>query len=987
MNYYMTEGNHKYWMSLEHLNRSEGFSESLGKEFSNPPEKQEVTKLERRDFLKAMGASFLMATMACTRKPVENIIPYVNAPEEVTPGVANWYTSTCQECSAGCGVLVKNREGRPVKLDGNQNHPISEGGLCARGQASILNLYYPGRLQKPVFQDGQTQKEISQNEADQSIIKFLNEAKKAGSVALLTGAVTSPTTKKLINEFLSDYSNSKHVSFEPALPEEISLAYQQTHGQKVMPVYHFDKAEVIVSFGADFLGTYLSPVQAAKKFAKARTVEEGKKARFISFESGLSLTGTNADERFQVQPGDEVLVAKAIANELGLIKNPPKDRTGKDVAGIKAETIKQVAELLWNSKGKSLVVGGPVKGRNALALQIVVNEINDTLASHGQTITFGSNQISSYADVKNLVSSMEKGEIKVLLIAGLNPVFALPSSLKFSEALKKVPTTIQLTEQLNETSAKANYVLPVSHYLESWGDSQSQAGVLSLVQPVVNPLYETRSLAETLLALSGATVSWLDYLKKSWNEMGANFEEAQQKGFVVLKSSNEPTVGGFNSQALSVVAQAKTLGAEKYSLQLYPSVSIYDGRSANNAWLQELPDPISKVAWGNYLAVSPKTAEKLNLVQGDVVSIKTGSGAVTAPVNIQPGLHEKALMLAVGYGRSVVGNISAKMEYPGYDFGVVGENLGVNAFSLQENEDSISWGLDIEKIEKTGAREKLAITQPYPFMDGRDPVRETTLAEYEKNPEAGNEEKPSHLTMWAQHAYDGYKWGMAVDLNSCTGCSACTIACQSENNIPVVGPRQILIGREMHWIRIDRYYTGSAENPEVVYQPMLCQHCENAPCETVCPVLATVHDAEGLNQMIYNRCVGTRYCANNCPYKVRRFNYFEYSKAFKEPATLGLSPDVSVRTRGVMEKCSFCIQRIRVGKDTAKDESRRVKDGDIKPSCVQGCPSDALVFGDLNDPQSKISKFVKSPRGYHVLEELNTKPRVTYLTKVRNKMV
>ncbi|OGQ07619.1 MAG: hypothetical protein A3G32_02735 [Deltaproteobacteria bacterium RIFCSPLOWO2_12_FULL_40_28] len=992
----MSKKKEKFWGSLEQ-------AEDVGREFISPPEKQVVSEIDRRDFLKYMGAGMLLATMACTRRPIEKIIPYVNRPLEVTPGVANWYASTCTGCAASCGVLVKTREGRPIKLEGNTDHPVNQGALCIRGQASLIDLYNPDRLDGPIeMKRDVTQKgQISWAVLDRKIQVKLDEVKARGqSVYVFTGLANSPATSKLIEEFLTVYPG-RHVTYDASFPAEILDAFEQSYGSRSLPRYRFDQARTILSFGADFLGTWVSPVEFAKGFSKGRRVESGSMSRFVAIEPALTLTGTNADLYFPVKPGDELLVAYALAHEI-LVKNalgngiyhtlltPYSIENVAAQVGIKAAILKKIAQNLLDHRGSGLIVGGNPGAKNAAALQVVVNLLNSALENDGATLDWSlspSLVSTSLSELVDLVSEMKKGNVGALFMLDSNAVFSLPRELGFTEALKKVSLFVDFSNQLNETAVLADFVAPQTHFLESWGDRAAYKGVLSLVQPTIAPLMNSRSFEDSLLVWKGATTSFYDYLRNFWqNEIypkaatGVGFEafwqEALQKGVVDYRAGDDSkaklassrSVGG---QALGTLP-ATIKSQEGFQLSLMPSLQVLDGRFANNGWLYELPHALSKVTWDNTLSISPEAAKDLGVVQGEVVRIEGDGFSLELPIFVQPKLYGKSLMTEVGYGRTVIGRF--------------GEKVGVNTFPAQKlvNQNIVWQGITIHSISKTGIREKLAITQGSFNTHGRPVVRDASYSEFLKDPKAGNEDSTHLMTLWTKHEYKGHRWGMAIDTSLCIGCGVCQIGCQAENNVLVVGKDQVSIGREMSWIRIDRYFKGDTANPEVVYQPMLCQHCENAPCETVCPVLATVHSDEGLNQMIYNRCVGTRYCSNNCPYKVRRFNYFDYAEQIHKPTHLALNPDVTVRSQGVMEKCSFCTQRIREVKDTARTEKRVVKDGEIKTACQQSCPTDAIVFGDINDANSMVLRWQQGPRAYRVLEEVNALPQIAYMTKIRN---
>lgn len=1011
----MKNGENQYWSSLEELENTPEFRESVQREF--PAVSQETPfEVNRRDFLKLMSASLLMAGAACSRKQVEKIIPYVNKPEEIVLGLANYYASTCQECSASCGIVVKTREGRPIKLEGNTLHPVNQGALCARGQASILNLYSAGRFRVPQVRAATgVLSDATWVDLDKQVLDRLAAAK---NIALITGVVNSPSTLKLIGDFAGRYSGFTHVSYDPTVPEEVALGANAAYGQKITPRYRLDKAKVLVSFGADFLGSYLSPVEFAKGFSRGRRVDEKKMSRFVAFEGQVTLTGTNADEYYALRSGDELQVILALANEIILQQKVSSYASDSNIAkilsgfspdvvagkvGVDVVKIKDLAKELIANKGAGLVLGSGVKSKDSVSIQIVANLINSALDNDGATIDWSlypSYQAnSSYSDLANLVEQMNAGKVDVVIIDHVDLAYLLPSTV---EALKKVPFIISISEQADETTELAHVVAASHHYLENWNDSEAQRGVYGLAQPVITPLYDTRSLQDNLLQWSGSQQGWDVYLKSHWQSKiypqvgsGTEFEffwlDALQKGVIDtrLVKGNEPDrlagARSFDSRALSQIKV--TEASTDYSLSLYSSVAMSDGRSAGNPWLQELPDPVSKVVWDNYLAVSPKTAEDMRLKLGDIVRVSGAGYTFDAPALIQPKLNDRSVSIALGYGRKIVGASKQSFGYLGGDLGQIGQDTGVNVAPAQSiQEGYLNWGGLGVSLAKTGKKYQLAVTQGHHTLENRPIVADTTFKEFMVDAKAGHDAHAAEdLTMWTEHEYNGYKWGMAIDMTSCTGCNSCMIGCQVENNVSVVGKQQVINGRDMHWIRIDRYYKGDVANPDVAYQPMLCQHCDNAPCETVCPVLATMHNDEGINVMVYNRCVGTRYCANNCPYKVRRFNFFEYSEQMKSPLNMVLNPDMGTREQGVMEKCTFCWQRIREAKDVAKDQGRLVRDGDVRAACQQTCPSDAIVFGNLNDPQSRVTKLSTSQRGYHVLEFLNTKPQVTYLTKVRNK--
>lgn len=979
--------NKQYWKNLEELKDSPEHRESLSKEFQTPPLQDVSDTMERRDFLKLAGAATLLATIGCSRRPTEKIIPYVNKPEEITPGVPTYYASTCGECSAGCGILVKTREGRPIKLEGNDLHPLNQGSLCARGQASLLGLYDPDRIRGPlavIRLDGTTSEadwSTVDRDIQQKLSRVRSEEKK---VVVLTGVITSPTTKKLIADFLSGFSEGEHVAYDPTVPEEVAIAQELAFGIRLVPRYRFEKAKLVVSFGADFLGTWLSPVEFTKGFSASRDVDRGRMSRLVVCESSVSLTGTNADEYVPLQAGDEVSLALALASAISsrlenvhpTIQEKLRAFDMKTVAGktgMEAGLLRSLADELWKTRGDNIVVGGGIKSKHALALQVAVNLLNTLLGNDGTTIDWehapSSQAESSFAGVLRLTREMKAGKIGALIVESGDPLFSFPAELGLTEGLKNVSLVVSLSDRMTETAKGSDFICPVTHPLESWGESEPQKGVRSLMQPTVAPLYNNRSFQDSLIAWGVTTSStWHEMLKSAW---GDAWEKTLERGVVSTSSRDSISKSRtFRPEALAVIPPLPV--STDTTLSLVPAFTTNDGRSLNNPWLMELPDPVSKITWENYLSVAPAFAKDNNLDEGDVVECSTQTTTTTLPIHIQPKLHSRSVVTAVGFGQTHAGRVGAK--------------AGSNTYPFQKVVGAlVEWcGIPVT-IKKTSEKILLASTQSHHNVAGRPIIAETTWKAFQHDPSSGIPEAHELPSMWPGHEYKGHRWGMVIDMNSCTGCSACITACQAENNIPTVGKKQVAKSREMHWIRIDRYHSGDEENPEVVNQPMLCQQCENAPCETVCPTLATFHSDDGLNMMSYNRCVGTRYCSNNCPYKVRRFNFFEYHKDITESMQLAMNPDVTMRTRGVMEKCTFCIQRIRVGTDRATMDGRALADGDIKTACQQTCPANAITFGDLNDPTSKVAKLAKNKRGYHVLAELNTRPSVTYLSKVRNK--
>jgi molybdopterin-containing oxidoreductase family iron-sulfur binding subunit len=1002
------ESNKKYWKGLEELKQTPEFVEHNKNEFAESLPIEEVlneaglsTVTPRRDFLKALGFGVGAVTLAaCQTAPVHKAIPYLVKPEEIVPGIPNYYASSYN----GHSILVKTREGRPIKVEGNPACLLSGGRLNAQAQASVLDLYDVSRLQAPVLNG----RETSWSQVDSFVKGELTKVKASGKkIRLVSSTVNSPSTKAVIAEFIAANPTAKLVQVDAVSYTGIIQANQNSFGKAVVPQYQFDKADVIVSFGADFLGTWISPVEFTRQYAANRgaaSLKNKKMSRHIQFETGMSLTGTNADARIAIKPSEEGIALLNLYQALGgkvvakkLANNPKADKA-----------IQLAARELANAKGKALVVCGS----NDVSSQIIVNAINALLGSYGSTINLNnpSNQFAGNdAEFVALINEMKRGEVGAVFFLNSNPAYSYVNTKEFTDALTKVGLRVSFADRAEETASLCTVIAPANHYLESWGDSNPVAGYYTLVQPTINPVYNTRMAEESLLNWSGSTVTeYYQFVRNNWEKTvlassGKSWDDVLQAGFVSTGSANATPVS-FNldvtAVANTIVAESAKLaaGSNQVEIQLYQNVAVGDGQVANNPWLQELPDPVSKVTWDNYVAIAPKYAEKLDLSEFDLVEVKTATHSVTLPVLIQPGQANGTISIALGYGRTKAGQ--------------AGTEVGKNAYPFLTFENGTFQTAAVASISKVGGTYILAQTQTHHSFEGRNIIRETTLKEYLQDPYAGSgngaSKKHESFDLWDKYEKPGNNWVMAIDLNACTGCGACIVACSAENNVPVVGRDEVRRRREMHWIRIDRYYSynenGTAVTEEkeiahlenlddvsVVHQPMMCQHCEHAPCETVCPVLATVHSSDGLNHMAYNRCVGTRYCANNCPYKVRRFNWFNYWNDSRfdnylnnEFTQLVLNPDVTTRSRGVMEKCSMCIQRIQAGKLQAKIEKRPLKDGDIQVACQQTCPANAIIFGDGNDPESAVSKALQSERTYYVLEELNVQPGVGYQVKVRN---
>ena len=927
----------------------------------------------RRDFLKLFGFSVATAAVVSScEKPVQKAIPYLIKPEEVTPGKASYYASTFFDGTEYGSILVKVRDGRPIKIEGNQQSPVSKGGTSARIQASVLNLYDEARYKEPSV-DG---KSTTWEEVDRLVMDRLAEG---GRTVLLTPTVISPATREAIRQFLIKYPEAQWIQYDEVSASGLREAHKDLFGLAVIPGMHFDRAGYILSFDADFLGTWIAPVEFARDYASTREVSPGhpQMSKHVQVESGLSMTGTNADQRVAVTPREMQLMLAAIYNQIAAATGHPP------VSALPGMTpVEEIVKELLDHRGTSLVV----TGSNDPDLQKLVAGINFMLGNYGSTLDLDRTiQLKQGNDreVTALFDALDRGEVDNLLMAGVNPLY----SLETGAALKKAGFTLYMGASINETGHASKVICPDHHYLEAWGDAEPVAGSFSLQQPCIHPLFNSRAFQDSLLKWAGREGSFEDLLKYMWTDQLAPsgqkgnetwWTSTLQAGFYESGSGESGRTGRASSSGFQPPDVKIDPVESKMSLVLYQPVGLNDGRHGNNPWLHELPDPVSKVCWDNYLAVSPADAEENGWKDEMVVVLNNQE----LPVIIQPGQAKGTVSMALGYGRKRAGK--------------VGEKVGVNGFPLVTSRNGHrNYINDRVTLESTTGIYPLARTQTHHSMEGRPIVRETSLEEYRQDPNAGNhfhlETEAHHQTLYPEAKFDGYHWGLVVDLNKCTGCNNCIVSCTAENNVATVGKEEVRRRRIMHWMRIDRYYSEEPENPRVFHQPVMCQHCDNAPCENVCPVSATMHSNEGLNQVAYVRCIGTKYCINNCPYRVRRFNWFKYVNNdefnFNQNSDLSrlvLNPDVTVRERGVVEKCTFCVQRIQEKKLEAKLENRELADGEIQPACVQSCPSGALVFGNLNDPGSRVSLMQKDQRNYHVLEQLHTLPSVGYLTKVRN---
>ncbi|MBL8842667.1 MAG: 4Fe-4S dicluster domain-containing protein [Planctomycetes bacterium] len=981
----------------------------------------------RRSFLKLAGFGALAATAACSRAPIEKAIPLLIRPESIVPGKSYWIATTCGGCSAGCGVLARCRDGRPQKLEGHPGHPIGRGGLCAAGQAELLSLHDRERLATPL-ESGRATDLATVDAAISGELAALRAG--AGRVRVLTATETSPSARAAIARFLAGFKDGRHVEWDADSRSAALAAHAATHGLRALPRLRLDGARSIVAIDDDFLGAGVSPVEhtAGRRAARDPAARE-RFARHVQLESRMTLTGSRADRRVKLAPWEIGAVASALATSLAARAGVPPPAALPPAAEpverpLAAELLAEVERLageLWEARGAAVVLCGC----NDLATQKLVNSANELLGAYGTTLDLHSPSRQRNGDdaaLARLRQELAEGAVDLLLVAGCDPVADLPDGEALAESLKRVPLLIACSTHVDATTALARFALPLPHALEAWDDIEAVSGVVSFRQPIDPPLLAARSLRRTLASWSGDARDDRELVAASYSALvaergaaasAATFEQALAAGFVELPRAGAAPVARFDRAAAAVVV-APPPADGRLGLLLHRKVAFPLPRHAQNPWLQELPDPVSKVVWDNYAALAPSTAARLGIATGDVVRIEAepSGAAVELPALVQPGQHGAVVAVALGYGRR--GTERFARAGPKWLEGrpTTGANgrVGVAVESLLADVDGCLRG-DIRsvKVTRTGRRHELACTQDHHSLSvpehlapeggaTRDAVQSVSLvALVERGGHArvahagssdaghdGAQESAADAELWSDdHSGEGPRWGMAIDLAACTGCSACVVGCQAENNVPVVGRDEVRRHREMSWIRIDRYWQGDPEAPTAHHQPMMCQQCGHAPCETVCPVLATVHSSDGLNQQVYNRCVGTRYCANNCPYKVRRFNWFDYPRDAAH-ANLALNPDVTVRSRGVMEKCSFCVQRILAAKLDARADGRPLADGDVQPACQQSCPAQAIVFGDLRDPDSRVSRLAGHGRAYSVLEELNVRPAVRYLADVRD---
>jgi molybdopterin-containing oxidoreductase family iron-sulfur binding subunit len=985
----------EYWRSLAQIGDRPEFRSALEREF--PEGASELPDgMSRRDMMLLLGASLSLAGVAgCVRRPVEEIVPYVSAPEEIVPGVPRYYATTMPFRRSAYGLIVESHEGRPTKVEGNKAHPSTLGASSTRIQASVLGLYDPDRSQS-VTRRG-TPKSWKDFVAAWGQLAEGHAADGGAGLAVLSESFASPTLARLAAELRARYPKMQWATYDAVSDENRLAGLRRATGRDVDVLLRLERASVILALDADPLLTDPEMIRHARGFADGRRSLTN---RLYAVEGVYSLTGALADHRLRLPSRQIAVVVAALAARLGV--PGAAGVTADALPGVDPRWIEAVAKDLQANRGKSVIVAGD---RQPEAVHAAVCALNTHLGNTGTTVSYYETRdaaLPSMASVASLVSSMKAGAVQTLVILGGNPVFDAPADLDFAGTLAKVPHSIALGHTLDETSAKTEWHIPAAHYLESWGDARAVGGTLSVVQPLIQPLFGGRSPVEVLgVMVAGEDRTAYDIVRDTWKALlgDAEFESKWNRVLHdgVLHGSELPEiVPEAKSDAfaeLNATSAGTAAGApDRLEVVFLPSPAVHDGRFANDAWLQELPDPLTKLTWDNPALVSPKTAETLGVANEDVVRVTSGGRSVELPVWILPGMADGVVALTLGYGRRRAGR--------------VGSGVGFDTFGIRTSKaPGFEAGITVSKVGRTYP---LSVTQDHGSMEGRPLVRESTVAALHAEhgsgeradagqsshaPNAGAPgalgvfaEESEHFSLWKEHSYDhGHQWGMTIDLNTCIGCNACMTACQSENNVPVVGKAQVAKGREMHWIRVDRYFSGEPDGtPEVVFQPVPCMHCEDAPCEQVCPVAATVHDAQGLNVMVYNRCIGTRYCSNNCPYKVRRFNFFNFTKDTPDVLKLAMNPDVTVRARGVMEKCTYCVQRINRGKIDAKLGGRELQDGDIKTACQQACPASAIEFGDIRDKASRVAKAKADPRNYALLDELNTKPRTTYLSKVRN---
>lgn len=962
----------QYWRSLEELAETEDFQWFLENEFPRQAAGFR-SDVDRRQFLKLMGASLALAGLnACTKQPVEKVVPYVRQPEQIVPGQPLFFATAIPLSGIASAVLVESHMGRPTKVEGNPEHPASLGASDPFAQAAVLTLYDPDRSQV-ISNVGEIRPWSAFVAQLRTALEGQREQRGAG-LRILTETVTSPTLAWQLRNLLTDFPQAKWHQYEPAGRDNVRAGARLAFGEYADTQYRFEHAQVILALDADFLGCGPGHLRYVRDFTNQRRVQTngGTMNRLYAVESTPTSTGAMADHRLPLRASEIEDFARAVAAKLGVPVQTP--------AGLDAHTkwIDAVVRDLQAHRGTSIVVVGD---EQPAAVHAIAHAINHALGNTGNTVVHTEPveavPTDQVASLRQLVSEMAAGKVAMLLILGGNPVYAAPADLSFATALAKVPFSVHLSLYSDETSERCHWHIGEAHCLESWSDARAYDGTTTIMQPLIAPLYDGKTAHELLAALSEhPDRTDHDIVREYWKTQhptdGEKFWRKSLHDGLVAGSALAPKTVSLRADWDKATARKPETGKNAIELIFRPDPTVFDGRFANNGWLQELPKPMTRLSWDNAALIAPTTAERLGLSNEDVVELRYNGRSLQAPIWIAPGHPRDSITVHFGHGRTHAGR--------------VGNGSGFNAYVLRTTETL--WSSYGVEIRSTGERHRLATVQDHHSMEGRQLARAGTLSEFNAAPKFAQElgEQPTRdMTLYPdEHPYDSYAWGMAIDLNSCVGCNACTIACQAENNIPVVGKTEVTRGHEMHWIRVDRYYAGDLDNPTTFHQPVPCMHCENAPCEVVCPVGATVHSSEGLNDMVYNRCVGTKYCSNNCPYKVRRFNWFLYSNQTEESLKLLPNPDVTVRSRGVMEKCTYCVQRINATRIQAQKEDRPIRDGEIVTACQQVCPAEAIVFGNVNDPNSRVSKLKADPRNYGLLAELNTRPRTTYLARLRN---
>ncbi|MGE5261969.1 MAG: TAT-variant-translocated molybdopterin oxidoreductase [Acidobacteriota bacterium] len=980
----------EYWRSLDELADTPEFHEFIHREY---PRYAAVldTSIDRRQFLKILGASLALAGLtACgLGAPAEKIIPYVNQPEGIEPGKPLYYASATTLGGYATGILVESHTGRPTKIEGNPDHPASLGATDAFTQASILTLYDPDRSQV-VTLNGQNQTYDSFLSQLRTAVDAQRAVKGAG-LRILTETVTSPTFKDQMRRLLLAFPQAKWHQYEPATRDNTRAGAHLAFDEYVESIYHLDQADVILSLDSDFLMTVPGSLRYVHDFAVRRRAEPGQGTnmnRLYVVESSPSITGAKADHRLPLRASDIEAFARAVAVAL----NIPGVAPGTLPSSVPPKWIPALVRDLQNHPGKSIVMAGESQPPIVHAL---AHAMNAALGNVGRSITYTdpveANPIDQLSSLRELVGDLAAGHVELIMLIGCNPVYNAPADFDFADRLSQARLRVHSGLYQDETAATCQWHIPQAHYLEAWSDARAYDGTVSIIQPLIAPLYSGKSIHEVLGALDDQPQTpGHDIVRNFWETQhpGSDFDvfwhKALNDGVVpntAARSRTPVLKTGWGNQPVAVPVPPAASGANlEIVFRIDPSV--YDGRFANNGWLQELPKPLTRLTWDNAILVSPAAAQRLGLehdlageggehgaARTDVVELQYQGRTLRAPTWITPGQPDDSITVFLGYGRMAAGK--------------VGSGIGYNAYSLRTSTGLwFDRGLD---LHKTGEKYELASVQQHNMMEGRGLVRSLTLDDFVKNPRSVQEGESGNVpSLYPAVKYEGNQWGMAIDQSTCVGCNACVVACQAENNIPVVGKDQVLKAREMHWLRIDTYYKGNMENPETYFEPVPCMHCETAPCEVVCPVEATVHDSEGLNEMVYNRCVGTRYCSNNCPYKVRRFNFLQYSD-WNTPSLKGMrNPDVTVRSRGVMEKCTYCVQRIDLARITAEREGRQIRDGEVQTACAAACPAEAIVFGNIADKNSRIARLKAGPRNYALLGELNTRPRTTYQAALRN---